>query len=642
MNIPLPKSRPQFQRFSRRAAVLSLVHAAVFAAAYFLAFFTRNDFAFDSGWLPHYLATVVGVVLVKLFVFYALGLCHVSWGRVAFGDLTSLLWASTLSLLVFASIDGLFLSTGRFPIVPRVRRSVLLLDWGATILLLGGLRTLWRSVREELRPMFSRHQARTAVIVGADHSGEMIARGLMGSSSKPYSVVGFLDDDPSLAFSRVAGIPVLGEISEASVQVAKHGVDEVIVQSGYLTGKDFRTLLEDCAASGTEVKVIPGIDELLAGQKNLSHVQLRPVEIKDLLRRSPVQLDDAAIRGLIEGRVVMITGAGGSIGSEICRQVIRFSPQKLLLVERAENSLFLIEQELSRIQPKPSFVPLIADITDESRMEQIMATHRPEVIFHAAAHKHVPMMEWNPAEAIKNNVFGTRDLARLADRHGVREFVSISTDKAVNPTSVMGCSKLLAERFVQALSQESQTKFIVVRFGNVLASNGSVVPIFQEQIRRGGPITVTHPGIERFFMTIPEASQLVLQAATMGNGGEIFVLDMGESVKIVDLARDLISLSGLEHDDIEIVFTGLRPGEKLFEELYFDDEQQLPTGHSKVFCARHRPADLASVEAIYEELLDVIDDPADTVRARLKELVPEYSLESTEGEPLPSKRMQPK
>jgi FlaA1/EpsC-like NDP-sugar epimerase len=643
MNLLLPKNRPGLHRFSRRALSLIAVHAAVFATAYFLAFFTRNDFSFEGAWLEKYLATVVGVVLVKLAIFYSMGLCHVSWGRVAFGDLTSLLWASTLSLLIFGAIDGLFLSTGRLPAFPRVRRSILLLDWGATILILGGLRTLWRSIREELRPLFSRSEARTAIVVGADHAGEMIARGLQATSSRPYNVVGFLDDDPSLAHARVAGIPVLGDVADAAVEVVKRGVDEVIVQSGLLAGKQFRKLLEDCTHAGVEVKVIPGIDELLNGQKHLSHVQLRSVEIKDLLRRDPVQLDDSAIRGLITGRVVMVTGAGGSIGSEICRQVIRFSPQKLLLVERAENSLFLIEQELSRLQPSPDFMPLIADITDESRMEQIMAVHSPDVIFHAAAHKHVPMMEWNPAEAIKNNVFGTRALARLADRYGVKEFVSISTDKAVNPTSVMGCSKLLAERFVQSLSQDSHTKFIVVRFGNVLASNGSVVPIFQEQIRRGGPITVTHPGIERFFMTIPEASQLVLQAATMGVGGEVFVLDMGESVKIVDLARDLISLSGLEQDDIEIVFTGLRPGEKLFEELYFDDEERLPTGHPKVFSARHRPIDAAAVDAIYEELDSVLDESPEAVRSKLREVLPEYhGSEADAAATAANKKLMPK
>jgi FlaA1/EpsC-like NDP-sugar epimerase len=511
--------------------------------------------------------------------------------------------------------------------VPRVQRSVILLDWACTILLIGGMRAVYRSVREELRPLFSGRPARSAIIVGANRSGELIARNLMAASQNPYFILGFLDDDPHLKHSRVAGIEVLGSVDEAGVEVSRRRVDDVIVQSGTLTGKRFRRLLDECTAAGATVKVLPAIDELLNGQSDPSHVRLRSVEIKDLLRREPVKLDDSAIRALIEGRTVMVTGAGGSIGSEICRQVLRFSPRRLLLVERGENALFLVEQEFARLDPKPAFEPLIADVTDAQRMEQIFATYQPEVVFHAAAHKHVPMMEWNPAEAIKNNVLGTRQVAILADRYGVREFVSISTDKAVNPTSVMGCSKLLAERFVQAISQDSKTKFIVVRFGNVLASNGSVVPTFQEQIRRGGPITVTHPGIERFFMTIPEASQLVLQAATQGSGGEIFVLDMGESVKIVDLARDLIALSGLEHDDIEIVFTGLRPGEKLFEELYFDDERRVSTKHPKVFCAMHRPADLHAVEAMLQDLAEVIDESPEVVRARLRDVVPEYATE---------------
>jgi FlaA1/EpsC-like NDP-sugar epimerase len=623
MNFLAP--RMPFRRINRRAITLIAVHAAIFAIAFFLAFFVRNDFKLES-WLPTYLATVAGLIAVKLAVFYLLGHCHASWTRVAFGDLTNLLWGATLSMLVLASIDSFVISTGWLG-VPRVQRSVILLDWACTILLIGGMRAVYRSVREELRPLFSGRPARSAIIVGANRSGELIARNLMAASQNPYFILGFLDDDPHLKHSRVAGIEVLGSVDEAGVEVSRRRVDDVIVQSGTLTGKRFRRLLDECTAGGATVKVLPAIDELLNGQSDPSHVRLRSVEIKDLLRREPVKLDDSAIRALIEGRTVMVTGAGGSIGSEICRQVLRFSPRRLLLVERGENALFLVEQEFARLDPKPAFEPLIADVTDAQRMEQIFATYQPEVVFHAAAHKHVPMMEWNPAEAIKNNVLGTRQVAILADRYGVREFVSISTDKAVNPTSVMGCSKLLAERFVQAISQDSKTKFIVVRFGNVLASNGSVVPTFQEQIRRGGPITVTHPGIERFFMTIPEASQLVLQAATQGSGGEIFVLDMGESVKIVDLARDLIALSGLEHDDIEIVFTGLRPGEKLFEELYFDDERRVSTKHPKVFCAMHRPAALDAVEAMLQDLLEVIDESPEVVRARLREVVPEYATE---------------
>jgi FlaA1/EpsC-like NDP-sugar epimerase len=626
MNLARPEKL--IRRMSRKAAALLVAYALLFAFAFFVAFFTRNDFSFEGRWLPVYLAAVGGVVVLKLIVFYSLGLCHVSWRRVSFGDLTTLLWAATLTMLILATIDGMFLSTGRIPGIKRIPRSVILLDWACTIMLVGGMRTLWRSFYEELRPIFSTTPAKSALIIGASQAGELLARNLKAASNSPYHIVGFLDDDPALHGNRFSGIEVLGSIDRASFEVERRRVQEVLVQSGTLTGKRFRQVFDECTAAGATVKVIPAIDELL-GEKDgaQTHVRLRSVEIKDLLRREPIRLDDSAVARLVAGRTVMVTGAGGSIGSEICRQVLRFHPQKLLLVERGENSLFLVEQEFSRLQPKPPFEPLIADIADEDRIDQIMADHKPAVVFHAAAHKHVPMMEWNPAEAIKNNCLGTRTLARLADRHGVGTFVTISTDKAVHPTSVMGCSKLIAERYVQAFSKESSTKFIVVRFGNVLASNGSVVPIFQEQIRRGGPITVTHPDIERYFMMIPEASQLVLQAAAMGDGGEIFVLDMGESVKIVDLARDLIALSGLAEDDIDIEFTGLRPGEKLYEELYFDDERRLPTPHPKVFCAMHRPAELSEIEGMLEELREVVDDPPDEVRRRLRKLVPEYDRE---------------
>ncbi len=375
------------------------------------------------------------------------------------------------------------------------------------------------------------------------------------------------------------------------------GAKELLVISGSLTGKQLRRLMESCALVNVALKVIPAMEDLLAGDYSF---QIRDVDIDDLLRREPVELSSDAIGVLLANRTILVTGAGGSIGSEICRQVLRFRPSRLVLVERAENNLFLIDQELRRLKAETELVPCIADITDTHRIGQILAAHKPAVVFHAAAHKHVPMMEENPGEAIKNNVLGTKQLVELADRHGVQEFVMISTDKAVNPTSVMGVSKQIAERYVHAFSEVASTKFVVVRFGNVLASAGSVVPIFQDQIRRGGPITVTHPDIERYFMTIPEASQLVLQAAAMGKGGEIFVLDMGESVRIVDLAQDLVRLSGLDPEDVEIVFTGLRPGEKLYEELYFDDEEMLPTPHPKLFVAYHRPYHLPEVNRLIE------------------------------------------
>jgi FlaA1/EpsC-like NDP-sugar epimerase len=636
---PLTSPHVPLRRVNKKALVLLVLHAFLFAVVFCFAFFIRSDFSLNSTWKWLSPRTLLGVVAIKTAIFYALGHCHVSWRRVSFNDLTSLVWAATLSMLVLTSVESLLLTSGRFGEFQSVPRSVFVLDWAGTVLAIGGIRALWRSIREELRPIFTSKPVRTALIIGADESGELLARTLTSATNMQYFVVGFLDDDPSLLHNRVAGLEVLGDIDSVGREVERRRIDEVMVRSGSLNGKRFRQVLEACTQAGSQVKVLPAIDELLAGHDNSLHVKPRPVEIKDLLRREPVELDNAAVRQLVEGSTVMVTGAGGSIGSEICRQVLRFNPKKLLLVERGENALFLLEQEFCRYDPRPPFEPLIADITDAARMDQIMATHRPAVVFHAAAHKHVPMMEWNPAEAIKNNCVGTQVLARLADRHGVREFVMISTDKAVNPTSVMGCSKLIAERFVQALSSESKTKFLVVRFGNVLASNGSVVPIFQEQIRLGGPITITHPDIARYFMMIPEASQLVLQAAAMGNGGEIFVLDMGESVKIVDLARDLIALSGLGEDDIEIVFTGLRPGEKLYEELYFDDEQRVPTSHPKVFCALHRPTTRAAAEAVIDALADVTDEQPELVKSRLRELVAEYGAHaSDEPDPAPPRK----
>ena len=636
MNLFLSKPRIGMRPLSSKAAVLLGIHAMLFAAIYFFAFYTRYDFTFDWKWFAVYATTVGGLVLLKSIIFYWLGLCHVSWRRVAFGDLPTLLWAATLSMLVLAAIDGLFLTSGRFGGVSHVPRGVILLDWAATILVIGGIRAVWRSIREELRPLFSRQPARSALIIGANQAGELLARNLMATSRSPYVIVGFLDDDSLLHGTRFSGIEVLGDVAIAAAEVTRRRVDDVLVQSGTLTGPAFRQLLADCTEAGATVKVMPAIDELLGvTADDRTHMRLRPVEIKDVLRREPVRLDDSAVGSLVAGRTVLVTGAGGSIGSELCKQLVRFHPARIVLVDHSENALFAVEQEFLRLTPSPDAEFLIADITDEERIEGILTATRPHVIFHAAAHKHVPLMESNPAEAIKNNCLATRLLARLADRHGVGTFVSISTDKAVHPTSVMGCSKLIAERYVQAFAKESDTKFIVVRFGNVLGSNGSVVPTFQEQIRRGGPVTVTHPEIERYFMLIPEAAQLVLQAAAMGHGGEIFVLDMGESVKIVDLAHDLIALSGFAEGDIEIVFTGLRPGEKLFEELYFEDERRVATPHPKVFCALHRPADLATIEGLLEALREVLDEPADVIRSRLQELVPEYGPRVGQASRLP-------
>ncbi len=589
------------QRLSWRAFAALLVHTAVFACVYWFSFWNAYNFSFHSAaaqW-PMFWLTLSAVLVVKLIVFYAAGHCHRSFHHISFSDLGALLHSTTLSTVLIMALNSQMAQGYQIPL------RALLLDWGLTILVLGCLRAFMRLVREELWPRLFGGEYHKALIVGANQSGETLARHLLADHHLKYRVVGFLDPDVSRRGSTWGGIPVLGRPSDTVRIAGLIDVNHVLVISGLLVGGELRRLVDDCKAAGLTLKVIPALDELVTGNYSL---QLRDVNINDLLRREPVELNSDAISSLIAGRTVMVTGGGGSIGSEICRQVLKFRPRTLLLVERAENSLFLVEQEFRLLRSETTIIPCICDITDRQRLEQLFREHRPEVVFHAAAHKHVPMMEYNPGEAIKNNVRGTQQLAELADEYGVQEFVMISTDKAVNPTSVMGVSKHLAERFVHAFSEVATTKFVVVRFGNVLASNGSVVPIFQEQIRRGGPITVTHPQIERFFMTIPEASQLVLQAAAMGRGGEIFVLDMGESVRIVDLARDLIRLSGLQPDDIEIVFTGLRPGEKLYEELYFADEEMQPTPHPKVFVAYHRPFALPQVRQSINELVAVAHD----------------------------------
>ena len=353
-------------------------------------------------------------------------------------------------------------------------------------------------------------------------------------------------------------------------------------------------------------------------------IPIREIDINDLLKRDPINLDTNKISALVQGRRVMVTGAGGSIGSEICRQLMRFSPKELILLGRGENRIFFLERELRALGTTTILNPIIADVSNAERIDTVFSALKPEIVFHAAAHKHVPLMEANIPEAVRNNIYGTKVVADASDRYGVEKFVMVSTDKAVNPTSVMGCSKQMAERYVNARGVGSKTKFIVTRFGNVLGSNGSVVPIFTKQIQNGGPITITDLRMTRYFMTIPEASQLVLEAAAMGNGGEIFVLDMGEPVKIVELAKDMVRLAGLPENAIEIKEIGLRPGEKLFEELYFESEERIETNQPKLFAAKHRQFELAEVQAQLDELLQMTSGPQEKIRERLQDFVPEY------------------
>jgi FlaA1/EpsC-like NDP-sugar epimerase len=440
-------------------------------------------------------------------------------------------------------------------------------------------------------------------------------------------VKGFIDDDRAKVGSVLQGVEVLGTAEDIPRLVSELNIDHVVISFAEASRQHFRRILDICEQARIRVRTVPGLYELLQGNVKVSRI--RDLEIEDLLGREPVQLDEESMRRFLAGKTVMITGAGGSIGSELVRQVARFEPARLLLVERAEFALFGIEQELHNAGLSVEALSLVADVGDETRMHTIFQSYRPQVILHAAAHKHVPMMELNPSEAIRNNVLATRSLGELASEFGVEAFVLISTDKAVCPTSVMGASKRVAELVIQDLNRSSATRFLAVRFGNVIGSTGSVIPTFREQIRRGGPVTVTHPEMVRYFMTIPEAAQLVLQAGALGEGGEIFTLDMGEPVRILDLAKDTITLSGLRpFEDISIVFTGIRPGEKLFEELQTTKEKMLRTRHPKIFIGRLAAYPEEKMRRALARLSILADNGWEReLRKALNDLLPEAQLQ---------------
>jgi FlaA1/EpsC-like NDP-sugar epimerase len=604
-----------------RAWLLAAAHVVVFATAYLSAYLLRFGFDVTDKSFGTFYSTVGWAVGTQLMVFALLGQFHGWWRYVTFADLTALLRASAVSLVALASVDY-------FVTLP-IPRGVILLDGILMVGMFGAVRASWRMFREVFHPMLGSKDCRWALLVGTDLSNGILAHQIQSHFRLPYRVRGFLSIDGPDGATHIGQIPILGALEEVRQIAAAYRATDVLVVAGTLTGSRLRTLMNSCEEEGLTLKIIRPLEDRLGGD---DHVPIRDIEINDLLGRDPISLDTENIGKLIEGRRIMVTGAGGSIGSEICRQIMAFRPESLTLVGRGENRIFAIERELRRLNSSTTIDPCIADVTNRERMEQVFKAHRPEVVFHAAAHKHVPLMEANVCEAIRNNVFGTKCVADLADRYGVTSFVLISTDKAVHPSSIMGATKQIAERYVHTLSQESATRFTVVRFGNVLGSAGSVVPIFQEQIRGGGPITITDPRMTRFFMTIPEASQLVLQAATMGAGGEIFVLEMGEPVRIVDLARDMIRLSGLPEYAIEISFTGVRPGEKLYEELYFDDEQTLPTSHPKLRAAYHRPYALAEVRRAIAQLERLVTEPDDLLRRKLREIVPEFNPPSGHAE----------
>lgn len=583
-------------------------------AAYYIAFLLRFDGHPTANAGTVFISTLFWVVAIKMGVILHARLHQDCARYVSFDDMLLLLRTVTLSTVAITLVDAMLFTTVVIP------RSVILLDWGVTLMLLAGVRMTPRLIRDFQWKPFQMPCGAKVLIVGANDAGEALLRSVRTSATLQYQVIGFVDDRPQFQGRRIAGVPVLGNQSEISELVNRNSIDEVFITSGTLSGKAVRNLLDLAAVSGFRVKVLPSYEQLVRERVD---VNPRSVAITDLLRRPSVQLDIDRIHDWLSGKVVLVTGSAGSIGSEICRQLLELAPEKIVLVDRSETGQFFLERELRQLAPHIEVEVAMADLTDRERLHTVFKHHQPQIIFHAAAYKHVPLMEAHPGEAIKNIVLATKNVVDLTEEFHAESFVMISTDKAVNPTSVMGSCKRLAEQYVEAKSSTSPCRLVTVRFGNVLDSAGSVVPIFREQIARGGPVTITHPDMVRYFMLIPEAAQLVIQAGAMGRGSEIFVLDMGEPVKIMDLARDMIQLSGLRVDeDIEIAITGLRPGEKLYEELYSDHEQHLPTNHDKIMTAVGQPRRLIEVLHDINELSDLLEEPNDVVRAALAEIIP--------------------
>ena len=472
------------------------------------------------------------------------------------------------------------------------------------------------------------------LVVGAGEAGNSIIKEISGSRFVNMHIVGFVDDDKSKIGKYMHGVKVLGDRNDIIEIANEYLVDEIIIAIPTASAKETKAILDICKQTGCELKRLPGMYQLVNGDVSIS--KLKDVDVNDLLGRDPITVDLDSIMGYVSDKVVMVTGGGGSIGSELCRQIASHNPKQLVIVDIYENTTYDIQQELKRNYPELDLVVLIASVRNTKRMDLIFDKYRPEIVYHAAAHKHVPLMEDSPNEAVKNNVFGTLNLVLLADKYHVKKFVQISTDKAVNPTNIMGATKRICEMIVQTMDKQSETKFVAVRFGNVLGSNGSVIPLFKEQIQEGGPVTVTHPDIIRFFMTIPEACRLVMEAVTMGEGNEIFVFEMGKAVKIVDLATRMIELAGYRPDeDIKIEFTGLRPGEKLYEEVLSDKENTIPTENKKIMIAkvrRYEYADILDIYAEFEKLSRTVRI-MDTVRL-MKKVVPEFKSKNSKFEVL--------
>ncbi len=615
-----------------------LVDLLLLPAAAVLAFALRLDTVSFQRQGTALLAFMALIVPVQVITGALLGLYRRYWRYASVDELALVAGSVTLASVVGAAI--LFALLLPWASIRSFPRSVVLIDWLLALVAVGGPRFAVRLIeREQQRRRRKQRKGpvKRVLVIGAGDAGCMIVKEMQTNPQLGMIPAGFVDDNADKQGTHIHGVTVLGGRKDIPKLVREYRVSEVIIAMPTAPGDTIREIVQICEQAAIAVRTIPGIYELLSGQVGVR--QIREVRIDDLLRRDPVRVDEDGVAEMIKGARVLVTGAGGSIGSEICRQAAHHGAGELVLLGHGENSLFQISGELRRDYPQLACHAVVADIRDRRRLGVILHRHRPQIVFHAAAHKHVPLMEENVEDAVTNNVLGTRNLVEAAAAHGVQRFVLISTDKAVNPTSIMGTTKRVAEMIVQSAARENGRVFVAVRFGNVLGSRGSVIPTFQKQIARGGPVTVTHPDVRRYFMTIPEAVQLVMQAAALGKGGEVFVLDMGEPVRIADLARDLITLSGFEPDrDVKITFTGLRPGEKLFEELFIEGEAYRRTRHEQIFVAANGCApplvDLPSEMDLLLRLARTGEESA--VRQQLRRLVPEYTPPSADSAPAPA------
>lgn len=595
-----------------RIAAFCLIDTLFVNFAYLGAFLLRFDGTIPEEYLVNYPIFALAVTVITIFVYYVFGFYKKMWQYASVREMYNILFGVTAASLVVIVVAYIFI----YPeaAIKPMPRSIYPIAWLLNLGLTGGSRFVMRSLREYRNGFGKSNQyaapsanTKRALIVGAGEAGAMVARELRSHPTLSLTPVGFIDDDIRKQGLDLYNIPVLGRREDILRLIEEYRVDEVIIAMPSAPGRIIREIVEICKGTGVVVKTLPGVYDLIDGKVSIS--QLREVQVEDLLGRDPVQLDLDSIAAYLEDKVVLVTGAGGSIGSELCRQVARFKPKILVLLDNTENNLFDIEQELNERCPDLKLSAELADIRDEIHIKRVFEFYLPQVVFHAAAYKHVPMMERFPEHAVSNNVHGTYIVASAAKRYGCGTFIFVSTDKAVNPSSVMGASKRAAELVVQHFNEQCKkenldTRFAAVRFGNVLGSRGSVIPTFKRQISMGGPVTVTHPDMVRYFMTIPEAVQLIIQAGSFAKGGEIFVLDMGEPVRILDLAKDLIRLSGLTPDkDIEIKFTGIRPGEKLREELFTDQEKMSATKYSRIYIAHNGDNHLDEARLLVNKVL---------------------------------------